>query len=394
MLGSCGHKMKKEKSKMKNKAAAGMGSLREKRPGLWEYRIFTGRNPATGKPMQKSIYGNTQAEAVKKAKAYMHDIDNGALVAPAKVTVAAWLDTWVKDYTSNLKPRTVALYKGCIENNIKPALGAVKLQSLNRAQVQAFINGLQVSPKTTKNIHGVLSVALSRAVTLDLLRLNPAHDVVLPRVQKPQLEVLEYAKLQEFLQAIGGHRLEYLFITTLFTGLRQAEVIGLTWDCVNFENQTVHVYRQLQIINKVYMFTSLKNDKPRTITVAQYVVDILALQKSRQEDWQRKAGVAWDNKEDFVFSNELGKHITQTMVYKDFKAVTASIGLPALRFHDLRHSFAVISLHSGDDIKTVQDNLGHHAASFTLEKYAHATERMKKDSAARMDTFIKTIKDS
>jgi len=78
-------------------------------------------------------------------------------------------------------------------------------------------------------------------------------------------------------------------------------------------------------------------------------------------------------------------------VYRHFKRIAKELGLPEARFHDLRHSYAVAALQSGDDVKTVQENMGHHTAAFTLDVYGHVTEQMKKESAARMDMFIKSV---
>ena len=77
--------------------------------------------------------------------------------------------------------------------------------------------------------------------------------------------------------------------------------------------------------------------------------------------------------------------------YRAFKLVVCELGMPTVRFHDLRHSYAVVSLKSGDDVKTVQENLGHATAAFTLDVYGHVTEKMKKDSADRMQAFIKSV---
>ena len=88
------------------------------------------------------------------------------------------------------------------------------------------------------------------------------------------------------------------------------------------------------------------------------------------------------------------KHVTSR--YKEapeesFAKIAKQIGAPECRVHDLRHTFAVLSLQNGDDIKTVQNNLGHATASFTLDVYGHVTEQMKKESAARMEQFIKAV---
>ena len=93
----------------------------------------------------------------------------------------------------------------------------------------------------------------------------------------------------------------------------------------------------------------------------------------------------------FHFTNEVGRHILHQTLYKQFKQIAEKIGSPNMRFHDLRHSFAVASLKHGDDVKTVQENLGHATAAFTLDVYGHATDEMKRASGKRMDAAIQQI---
>jgi len=102
------------------------------------------------------------------------------------------------------------------------------------------------------------------------------------------------------------------------------------------------------------------------------------------------AGSLWEDS-GLVFTNEIGQHLAIHTIYKDFKKVVSSIGRPDARFHDLRHSYAVASIHAGNDIKTLQSNLGHATAAFTLDIYGHVTDQMKKESAARMDSYIKDV---
>lgn len=174
--------------------------------------------------------------------------------------------------------------------------------------------------------------------------------------------------------------------------MTKAEILGLTWDCVDFDRGTLYVYRQLQNNNHEYYFATLKNGKTRKITLAPTIITALKNQKAWQIECRLKSYGIWSNNADFVFTNELGHHLTHSNVYKHFKRIAAEIGIPSARFHDLRHTYAVAALQSGDDIKTVQENLGHHTAAFTLDVYGHVTEQMKKDSAARMETFINSVK--
>ena len=182
-------------------------------------------------------------------------------------------------------------------------------------------------------------------------------------------------------------------IVTLFTGLRQGEVCGLMWDCVDLEAGRILVKRQLQSPRKKgdpYTLTTTKNGKGRSLTVAPFVVAALRRSRRQQLENRLKYGPCWEES-GFVFTDDLGAHLKPKAVYQGFKRIADEIGIPEARFHDLRHSYAVASLRSGDDIKTVQENLGHATAAFTLNNYAHVTEQMKRDSAARMVQFIKAV---
>ena len=100
------------------------------------------------------------------------------------------------------------------------------------------------------------------------------------------------------------------------------------------------------------------------------------------------------NVDDLVFTNDFGEHLAHVTVSKRFKKLVRELGIPNCRFHDLRHTFAVISLENGDDIKTVQSNLGHATASFTLDVYGHVNDRMRNESAQRMEAYINTLNNS
>ena len=119
-------------------------------------------------------------------------------------------------------------------------------------------------------------------------------------------------------------------------------------------------------------------------------MEYLRRRKVKQLESRLQAGPAW-MQSDLVFTDELGQHLTKPTVYRAFKKVAASIGRPDARFHDLRHSYAVAAIRSGDDIKTVQGNLGHATAAFTLDVYGHVTDQMKQESASRMQAYYNTL---
>ena len=227
------------------------------------------------------------------------------------------------------------------------------------------------------------------------LRVNPSEPCALPRVVKKVIKPLDDDAIRRFLEAVQGHRFELLYLVTLFTGLRKGEVLGLAWDRVDFDKGTLLIDRQLQRAKdetgeRRYSLVSLKNDRWRRITPADFVMELLRRQRSRQAEWRLRAGTAWEDS-GLVFTDELGKHLSPYTVYNNYKRLVALIGRPDARVHDLRHTYAVAAIKSGDDIKTVQSNLGHATAAFTLDVYGHVTDQMKRDSAERMQKFIKSV---
>lgn len=391
------------------RGAQGAGTIRKKtvtRNGkqytYWEARVTVGRDSGTGKQIQKSFSGKTQKEVREKMQAAAVDVNNNAYVEPSKLTVGQWLDIWLDEYLGSVKPRTAVLYADTVRLYIKPTLGALKLSSLSTHDIQKLCNDLQkrhkpLSPKTIKNLHGVVHKALQQAVELGYIRINPADACKLPRVEKAKIKPLDNNAIVSFLKVVQGHQYECIYLITLFTGMRESEVLGLTWDCVNFKNGTILINKQLQKVrgsNGKCVFVSPKNNKSRYITPASSVMALLKEQQRNQAEQQSIAGALWNNSLNLVFTNAFGEHIPANTVYLNFKKLIAEAGYPDTRFHDLRHTYAVAALQAGDDIKTVQENLGHHTAAFTLDVYGHVTEKMKLDSAARMEAFIQGVSEN
>lgn len=375
----------------------GNGSTRKRADGKWEGRYSAGYDPATGKLISRSVYGKTQKEVRQKLNEILRDLQDGTYVAPNKMTVGEWLDIWLKEYTLNIRPATKAAYEQHVRVHLKPALGRMQLSKLLPHQIQQNYNDLLrkrgLSPKSIKNVHGVLHRALEQAKLMGYLKTNPTTGVVLPKAEKAVLKTMEDTDVARFLQEIKDDPYENVLFVTAFTGLREGEVLGLTWDCVDFEKGQLLINKQHNRAKgeKEFHFSPLKNSKIRTITVAQEVLNVLEKQRKQQEKWQAILGDKWDNQKNLVFTTEFGRYINNKTLYMNYKRIMRKLGFPQLRFHDLRHTYAVNSLRAGDDIKTVQENLGHATASFTLGTYAHATPGMKRESASRMNAFIQRL---
>lgn len=383
------------------RAAQGAGTIRKKtvtRKGkeytYWEARITVGRDPGTGKQIQRSFSGKTQKEVREKMQAAAVEVNTGTYTPPAKMTVGEWLDIWFAEYLGNRKPGTVTAYQSNIKLYLKPAFGAVKLTDLHPHAVQTLVNSLDhLSPASVKLVHKVLHVALEKAVQLDYIPRNPASKCILPKEEKKDIHPLDDEQAALLLAASKGTDMEHIISVALFTGLRMGEIAGLTWDCVDLKNGVITVNKQLlrPTHKKQKVFVSPKGGKSRTITVAPSIVATLKAQHVRQIEMRMKAGSLWNNEDNLVFTQEDGRPYFHWKIAKEFQVLLNDTGLQGARFHDLRHTYAVNAIRAGDDIKTIQGNLGHATAAFTLDRYGHFTERMKQDSAARMENFIKGV---
>lgn len=386
---------------MAKRNAQGSGSIRRRKDGTYEAR-FT-YTDELGQPQRGSVYAKTQKECRKKLTAILKQIDEGSYRKTGKrYTVAEWFEEWIDTYCKNLKARTVDDYRGKSNRYIIPNLGKVQLAALTPMQVQKFCNRLSegskdqkpLSAKTIQNIHGILHSALKQAVLSGVIHQNPADNTKLPKVKKPDLKPLMDDDITRFLEAIRGDPYERLYILDLFSGLRQSEILGLQWEDVDFEAGELTVHRQLQKsrYDSGYIFLDeTKNGKERVVTIAPTIVNVLRAQQRQQAEWKLAAGSAWNNEHNLVFTNEVGRHLCHSTVYQHFKKLVKKIGMDATRFHDLRHSTAIMALQNGCSVIATQQLLGHYSSSFTMDVYGAVSNTMKKDTQDRMENYIKEV---
>lgn len=391
------------------KRANGEGYIRKRKNGLWEGQ-YTAGIAENGKPIKKSVYGKTQKEVAQKITSLTNDLNTGLYITPDKITVGEWFNTWEKDYLIDVKQSTVNQYDYQFRVHIKPELGNIKLQKLTGAMIQGFYGRVQkphkikqengkefeckgLSPKSLKNLHGVLHKCLDQAIKAGYIRSNPCDACTLPSVIKKEMRTV--TDVSKFLEIIKGDEYENLYILAVFSGMRQGEILGLTKDCVDYDNKIITVEKQLRrdhaMAGSQYGFSTPKNGKKRIISPAQFVFDALKRENKKQIENKLKNGSAFSNENNLVFTNEIGGHLSDVTVRNHLQKLFQANGVEGIRFHDLRHSFATISLENGEDIKTVSENLGHATVAFTMDTYAHVTEAMKKRSGDRMQEYINSL---
>ena len=375
--------------------AQGSGTIRQRSNGLWEARYTVGRDPGTGKQIQRSVYGSTQKEVRQKLAQAVAFIDKGIYQAPNKITVAAWMEEWLTTFCTNkVKPLTLASYSAMIRNHIVPSIGAVELQAVKGVHIQRLYNSMTaagLSGKTVKNVGAILHKAFSVAMKQGIIAANPCDGAELPKTEHKDIHPLADDEIPRFLAAIDESPMRNAYALCLFAGLREGECLGLSWAQVDFERGRITVSQQLQQEKakggRYYIAPSTNSGKPRTIEPPPIAFQYLRAERVKQLENRLRAGQVWNNPDDLVFTDEVGSHYAIHTFYKRFKAIAASIGRPDARPHDLRHTAATVAIASGADIKSVQDLLGHATASFTLNVYAHTSEKMMKDTAERMQSY-------
>ena len=272
----------------------------------------------------------------------------------------------------------------------------MKLQEVTGIHIQRLYNQMadnNFSPKTIRNVGIVLHKAFDVAKKQPNapISVNPCDSAEPPKAKRLEISPLSDEDIPRFLAAINDSPLRNAYALCLFAGLREGECLGLSWKQVDFRQGKITVSQQLQQ-NKTngctyYISDTTKNGKSRIIKPPAIAFEYLRVEKERQAQNMKQAGALWNNPDDLVFTNELGKHRSFASFYKNFKKIAASIGRPDARPHDLRHTAATVAIASGADIKSVQELMGHATSSFTLDVYAHASERMLTDTADRMQGY-------
>ena len=379
---------------MPKRRANGEGNIRKRKDGRWEGRYTVGHDPETGKAIIKNVLGKTQAEVKEKLKKAIEEnvgIDYGR----AKTyTVGSWLEVWMENYAKiKLRPSTYLTYHGYIENHIKPQLGKIPLNDLTTLHLQQFYKKLLaegradrieakkkpkgLAPKTVRNIHQMIGSAYNLAMEQKLVTRNPTQGCALPKVEHKEMKTLTADQLSTFFQEARDSGVFALYYIDLTTGLRRGELLGLKWSDIDLEKGDLRVQRQIGRIDGKIIEMPLKTKNAyRTLPLSADAIDVLMQQR-------RKTGNS-----EWVFPSPTGGPMSPDSVLHMLHRVLKRAGLPKVRFHDLRHTFATLALQNGVDIKTVSGMLGHFSAGFTLDTYTHVTTSAKREAAKTMGNIL------
>ena len=253
--------------------------------------------------------------------------------------------------------------------------------SVKRILYRASFNpGL--SSTTVRSLHLMLHNALNRAVKERLILRNPTEDCIAPKVQKVEMQILKPEHIKDYLAAADKRDLLPMFYLELVSGLRKGELTALLWSDLDVQNRTISVSKQyVKNPNGELTLSRPKTETSvREVSIPQEAVDLLMQEHEKHPH------------NPYMFPSP----VTGEMYYPDsivnlHKKILKDAGLPHIRFHDLRHTFATLALQNGVDVKTVSSMLGHYDAGFTLRTYTHATRQKQEEAAQTMGSFMAQV---
>lgn len=382
----------------------------------WRYRFEAAPVGGKRRRVEKSGFRTKKEALVAGTKAYNEYLNVGRTFVPSEISVADYLDEWLELRKPELRPNSIRIYSQRIKMQIKPALGKYKLSAITAADIQRLINDLfmqGVSRETIAGVKSVLTNALKYAVEpMGYLQHAPIDGVKLPsrrvrppvpprtRVREP-ITPADWMQIKELISGKSGY---LAFVIGYHTGMRAGEVLGLSWEDIDFDNRTLHVRHQQQRLEKGIFITEPKYESSRIISMDGALIAELLNEKRRQQhltalldeqyprytyDASGKLSIGGGGTPfDPVCRRQGGLVLRYASILYCVSLVHKNLELPNFDFHTLRHTHATMLVSAGISPLLVQERLGHKNIQVTLGLYASLTDVARaKETAAINELF-------
>ncbi len=335
------------------------------------YRLPTGK--------QKWEHGGrTKKQAERLLARRTEEVFSGSYRELKPTSFAAFAEKWLAEYAKpRLKPSTYDGYERYVHGHLIPAFGDYPLTALTTGQIQEFLAKVLASgrsAKTANNLLVPLRKMLGDAARWGYLTANPASEVQRARVVQKEMRVLAPEEVRR-LFAAAEPEYELLYRVAIYCGLRSGELLALQWGDIDWQRS------QLSVCRSVWkgQVTSPKSVRGiRRIDLGPQL--LAALRNAKPNDAQP---------DDLIFTNNQGTFVDpRNLVQRHFEPTLKRAGLPHVRWHDLRHTFATLLIASGAHPKVIQDQLGHASIQTTLDKYGHLLPALTENQGARLEALV------
>ena len=370
------------------------GHLKERSPGRWAI-VIDGRD-VNGKRKRRwhSFAGNKRQAQLECARLIAEAQKSGGTVAPERLTVADYLEQWLRHIRSNVSPKSYERYASIIRANIIPALGNVRLSKLQPLAISgAYSDALtRLAPRTVNHMHVVFSGALKQAVRWRLLSRNPCDDVDPPKVERGEMKIWTVDQITEAIELSRSWAVHMPIVLAAFCGLRRGEIAALRWRHIDLDRAQLSVTESAEQTKAGVRYKAPKSGKGRTVALPSMMVATLRAHRLRQAQELLRLGVRLTD-DTFLCARKDGKPQQPQSITHAWVDFLASTKLPRIRFHDLRHSHATLMLRANVHPKIVSERLGHSKVAITLDTYSHVIPGMQEEAAAAIDAAFGSAKD-
>ena len=375
----------------------------KKRPGYYVERngkiyarvTYTGED---GKRRQVWRRAESKSEAKELAKELIHDLDEygETVLTGDRITLDQYLDHWLRAAAKpRLRERTYTDYDEMLTRYVRPVIGRKVLSNVRPLDIQSLYSDMlerDLSARTVRYAHAILTSALKQAVRWRMLTQNPASLVELPKQSRKEMQALSLDDAERFLKAASEDRYGMLFALALSTGMRPEEYLGLQWKDVDLKTGFVVVQRTLTWRRKGggYYFDEPKTARSRrTIPLPAGLLPSFAAHKRNQAEERLKAGPKYKNLELVFATTEGGPLMNRNLLRRHFKPILKRADLPdSIRMYDLRHSCATLLLAAQENPKVVSERLGHASITLTLDTYSHVLPSMQQAATEKLNDLL------